>query len=142
VGPLQGGLAYSEGTYGLRGGALVADKYSVGAMLLVVGFEEFKDNSQNKLVEKRDKDIDYWNWLVFPGWGDYWTDGSGQPIRAAPCYTQIEAVFGLGFTVRAGFNPGELLDFLLGWFGIDIYGDDLEARKLKEEPNKATEATR
>ena len=25
---------------------------------------------------------------------------------------------------RAGFSPGELLDFLLGWFGVDIAGDD------------------
>ncbi len=38
-------------------------------------------------------------------------------------YTQIEAVVGLGLSVRLGFNPGELLDFFLGWFGIDIYKD-------------------
>ena len=31
----------------------------------------------------------------------------------------------LGRTLRFGFNPGELLDFILGWFTIDIYGDDL-----------------
>ena len=42
----------------------------------------------------------------------------------APHYTQVEVVAGLLFSVRAGVNPGELLDFLLGWAGIDIYGDD------------------
>ncbi|MCZ6691323.1 MAG: hypothetical protein O7H41_17180 [Planctomycetota bacterium] len=25
---------------------------------------------------------------------------------------------------RAGFSPGEFVDFLLGWFGVDIAGDD------------------
>jgi hypothetical protein len=25
-----------------------------------------------------------------------------------------------------------MLDFLLGWFGVDLYGDDLEGRKLKD----------
>jgi hypothetical protein len=25
---------------------------------------------------------------------------------------------------RAGFNPGELVDFILGWAGIDIFNDD------------------
>lgn len=25
---------------------------------------------------------------------------------------------------RVGFSPGEFLDFLLGWFGVDIAGDD------------------
>lgn len=27
--------------------------------------------------------------------------------------------------VRVGVSPGEILDFLLGWFGIDIAGDDV-----------------
>jgi hypothetical protein len=37
---------------------------------------------------------------------------------------------------RAGFSPGELLDFLLGWFGVDIAGDDhvLEEGEREEEP--------
>jgi hypothetical protein len=42
----------------------------------------------------------------------------------AAYYSQIEVVAGLLFTVRAGVNPGELLDFLLGWTTLDIYGDD------------------
>jgi hypothetical protein len=33
----------------------------------------------------------------------------------------------LGFVcARVGFSPGEFVDFLLGWFGIDIAGDDRE----------------
>ena len=40
-------------------------------------------------------------------------------------FTQLEVAMGLGFTVRLGFNPGEALDFLAGWIGIDLYNDDL-----------------
>ncbi|HOX06645.1 MAG TPA: hypothetical protein PK280_09600 [Planctomycetota bacterium] len=49
-------------------------------------------------------------------------------------YTQVEAVVGVGGTLRLGFNPGELLDFLLGWTTLDIYGDDLEARWERQAP--------
>ena len=47
----------------------------------------------------------------------------------AAYYTQIEVAAGLLLTVRLGFNPGELLDFILGWMKIDIYHDDLEYMK-------------
>lgn len=39
-------------------------------------------------------------------------------------YSQIEVAGGILLSVRAGFNPGELLDFVLGWVGVDIYRDD------------------
>jgi hypothetical protein len=35
---------------------------------------------------------------------------------------EVDAALGLG--VRLRFSPGELLDFLLGWFGADLGGDD------------------
>ncbi|MCZ6689741.1 MAG: hypothetical protein O7H41_09070 [Planctomycetota bacterium] len=36
---------------------------------------------------------------------------------------------------RVGFSPGEFVDFFLGWFGVDIAGDDvpLAAEKLPVE---------
>lgn len=49
-----------------------------------------------------------------------------------PYYSQVEAVAGLGLSLRLGLNPGELLDFLLGWGGLDLYGDD--ARRLPPPP--------
>ncbi len=33
---------------------------------------------------------------------------------------------------RAGFSPGEFLDFLLGWVGIDIAGDDVGGEEVPE----------
>jgi len=63
--------------------------------------------------------------------------GTGRNAKASqrrPYYfTQIEIVAGLGGTIRLGFNPGELLDFILGWTTIDIFNDDLERRKHKEK---------
>lgn len=50
-------------------------------------------------------------------------DGSNK--YPAYYYTQVEAVLGLGISLRLGINPGELLDFILGWTTLDIYADDL-----------------
>ena len=52
-------------------------------------------------------------------------------------YTQIDAVVGVGGTLRVGVNPGELLDLLLGVVGIDFMKDDL-ARRQQRESAKAT----
>ena len=30
--------------------------------------------------------------------------------------------------VRAGFSPGQFVDFFLGWFGVDIAGDDVPSQ--------------
>jgi len=66
----------------------------------------------------------------------------GGPQLNASYWTQIEAVIGIGGTLRLGFNPGELLDFILGWTTIDIYGDDLEAKKQKEKSNPTSDGIR
>ena len=36
-----------------------------------------------------------------------------------------EASVGIG--VHVGVSPGEFLDFLLGWFGVDLAGDEIAA---------------
>jgi hypothetical protein len=47
-------------------------------------------------------------------------------------FFQVDVAAGMYYTVRVGVNPAELLDFLLGWFGIDILRDDIEMERLKE----------
>lgn len=42
-----------------------------------------------------------------------------------PYYTQLEVAVGLLGTVRIGVNLGELLDFILGWTTLDMFGDDI-----------------
>ena len=49
--------------------------------------------------------------------------------QTIPQWTRIEAVFGFPVSLRLGFNPGELLDLILGWTTIDIFDDDLERKK-------------
>ena len=44
----------------------------------------------------------------------------------AAYYTQLEVAGGILMSLRVGFNPGELLDFMLGWAGVDIYHDDVK----------------
>jgi len=39
-------------------------------------------------------------------------------------YTRLGLHIGLGVGIRFEFNVGELLDFILGWFGLDLYKDD------------------
>ncbi|OGV37924.1 MAG: hypothetical protein A2X48_01325 [Lentisphaerae bacterium GWF2_49_21] len=51
-----------------------------------------------------------------------------------PYFTQVEAVAGFGGGIRMGLNLGEMIDFILGWTTIDIYGDD--AGIIKEEKTK------
>jgi len=46
--------------------------------------------------------------------------------RNASFYTQIEATAGVFLSLRAGVNPGELVDALLGFATLDIYGDDVK----------------
>ncbi|MDT8390564.1 MAG: hypothetical protein RRC34_08670 [Lentisphaeria bacterium] len=53
--------------------------------------------------------------------------------RQPEYYTQIEVVVGVLGSIRLGFNPGELLDFILGWTTLDIYGDELGKRKKIEQ---------
>lgn len=60
-----------------------------------------------------------------------------RPQSAAKYLTQIEVAGGLLGTLRLGFNPGELLDFVLGWTTLDIFKDDLARKETKS--NKASE---
>ncbi|MEI7900316.1 MAG: hypothetical protein WCK89_08680 [bacterium] len=39
-------------------------------------------------------------------------------------YSQVECVVGVVFSVRLGVNPGELVDCLVGFTGLDIFCDD------------------
>lgn len=52
--------------------------------------------------------------------------------KQAEYYTQIEVVVAAFGSIRLGFNPGELLDFILGWTTLDIYSDDLWSKNRPE----------
>jgi len=45
-------------------------------------------------------------------------------------YTQIELAGGLFSSFRIGFNPGEVIDLLLGFLRVDIFDDDIGVVKI------------
>ena len=60
-------------------------------------------------------------------------------VHPVEYFTQFEMVLAVGPSLRLGFNPGELLDFILGWGKVDIYDDDVEIKKI--ESNHGLEST-
>ena len=70
--------------------------------------------------------LSHLQWVANPG---EWSRMDGSVDQG---WWDIGASVHLGLAgIHAYFNPAEFLDFLLGWFGVDIAGDDvmLEARE-------------
>ena len=59
--------------------------------------------------------------------------------RYHPYDTQIELQAGYIVCAKVGFNYGEALDFILGWFGVDIQADDLATKHKSDKQNKQDE---
>ena len=54
-----------------------------------------------------------------------WSDKARETNGYAQVHAfDIEAEVALGIYVSSGFSPGETVDFILGFFGIDIAKDD------------------
>lgn len=49
-----------------------------------------------------------------------------RDLRNRAFYTQVECVAGAIVSLRLGVNLGELVDFLAGFTGLDVMGDDYE----------------
>jgi hypothetical protein len=138
AGPLQFGLLYNGMDFvGLRGGTTycLARREPPGTALetvtMLLNFEEFlPDSETTHLTYERRKAFCSVGVLVFtitePRGDLHWYE------TAPYYYTQLEAVVAIGPSIRVGVNPGELVDFILGWFGADIYGDDLSRRAPRE----------
>ena len=136
-GPLHGGVLGNRDWLGLRGGVWFRDRFDGGHVeeveLLAWGEEAFsRGYFRDKSYEFIPIDI-----LFMPHGGSHNESGlipfvnlpetrltrrhNGVPLSY---YTQCELVAGLEATVRLGMNPGELLDYLLGWFAVDLLQDD------------------
>lgn len=138
AGPLQFGILYDDTEFvGLRGGTTycLARREPPGTSLetvtMLLNFEEFlPDSETTRLTYERRKAFCSVGVLVFtitePRDDLHWYE------TAPYYYTQLEAVFAIGPSIRVGVNPGEFVDFLLGWFGVDMYGDDLERRRAED----------
>jgi hypothetical protein len=144
VGPVQSGLLADIGGVGIRGGDILGFKdfwpagYDEAAKQdyvgVVIGMEGFggSDASNRRGKSFGAKQVAFVSYpITHPEEHQRrWLDEHHIVLNPAPYYSQIEVVAAAGLSVRVGFNPGELVDFLLGWFGADIYHDDLS--KLKK----------
>lgn len=141
AGVFQVGLLANHDATGLRGGTVgywewktpdlidpVSDFDFLVVPLYSFGVESFHPESYGVVERSKGFDTEKWLPILTMPMSDVCSlSAPGQ----VPHYLQCELVAGVGVTIRLGFNPGELLDFILGWTTIDIFNDDLEARKLK-----------
>lgn len=134
AGPLHAGLLMSRDFAGLRGGQMgwwgsdgggELDPFLIPCSIFGFGCEMFSLDSV--CDAGRGKEYDALSYVPF-----FYTYLKLEEERTSaiwrrewPQYTELEGVIGLGPTLRLGINPGELLDFLIGWIGFDIYNDDV-----------------
>lgn len=152
AGPIQAGLLLQWGELGLRGGALSPGTLETGQLLTTVvpfvpddssvtgtvfGLEQYTARGTGHARGKGFKALSRFPFLTTDLRPSTFVDLGGRGERVSPgpyphyYYSQVEAYLGAGLGLRVGFNLGELLDFVLGWTTIDIFGDDLEAKRPK-----------
>jgi hypothetical protein len=88
-------------------------------------FSDFSNDGPSAV--ERGKDYRARGYFGPCGW---WESDKPSELRAH-YYTQLEAVAAIVPGLRVGFNPAELLDFLLGWTSLDLFKDDVGSRPAK-----------
>jgi hypothetical protein len=143
VGPVTAGLFLNSDKAGLRGGEVFSstDEFQrtprestslipiIHYCVLLFVNDDFRATPEHDARHKSYQAISFIplvSWVVEP---------KLDPRAKWPYYTQIEAAAGLGGTIRLGFNPGELVDFILGWTTIDIFNDDLKKPARRDRPS-------
>lgn len=126
LGPIGFGLYlrgyYSMG-YGLRHGEF--GSHSSLQLVFILGTDEMtqpveEENLRRAKLRKKPPD-----------------NTEEYPVLKRPHnYTRIGFSIGLLGGIDCEVNPGEALDFVLGFFGIDIYSDDIYGKKNNEETKK------
>lgn len=132
AGPVQVGALGNIDMWGLRGGQLgeVAFYETLTRDVLlpwpsqgVFGEERYVYEAPRQMPHRRGKGFRAKAPLPVIGIAD-------QPEY----YTQVEVVIAIGGSLRLGLNPGELLDFVIGWTTLDLYGDDLHRTGVIHTP--------
>ena len=135
MGPLRTGLFDGEDIAGLRAGEifLPSDFYdrweeNVDICVLDKSFEIFEPGGL-QIAKKRGKlfrTADIYRFPYIPFFAIPVKNPEITLLQKIPYYTQIEVAAGIYRGIRFGINPGEILDFILGWTTIDIFDDDLK----------------
>lgn len=112
-----------------------ANTWSTAEMVLS-GAEEFKGGPAQAIMQQRRKT--YGMDKIFMCWMRPMNNAKGTanlPHSVSPAfYSDLEVTAGLLLAVRVGFNPGELVDFLLGFFTVDFYSDDVAGLPIPPPP--------
>ena len=137
IGPLQTGLLFNLDGIGLRGGEFYyseeIDNPSEDMDYVFGGTCSFipADYDNSTAIKRNKYYVVTYSFLGIPVNSPFYCR---VPNTYSPCYfTNIEVVGGFLWTFRLGFNPGELLDFILGWTTLDIFKDDIETKKKVEQ---------
>ncbi|MCE5228588.1 OmpA family protein [bacterium] len=72
-----------------------------------------------------ESDLQYDKLMLHQGWQHILNSN----VEVAVCEPFVSKV---GLMARVGFDVSEVGDFVLGWFGIDMYGDDLNRAEYNE----------
>jgi len=152
AGPVHCGLLYQTDYIGLAGGNVFAKaRRPTGAwaepLLFIPGPEGIfggeadftpSPDPRNKKYTATSDGLPPFSWfMMLPNrarWGHVLlADGSssGEPYPRH-YLTDINVAVACGVGLRLGFNPGELLDFLLGWATVDIFADDIGIEENKD----------
>lgn len=169
VGPLKAGFNYKDPSGyagGLRGGysgrqnsaeftALVfgSDYHTAGPVEEYMEIEKMHRDrirkAKKELEEKYSENILYLRNKEFRATSPFGTKKNSAEYRSllkesdvfvtGHYFTQIEFSCGAYFGLKVGVNPGEILDFIAGFFFIDIYRDDapypdMRIRELQKSP--------
>ena len=68
---------------------------------------------------------------ILSGWSYELVHEKRKLVEALDVHVDATAALLLGPSVRLGFSPGQFADFVLGFFGLDIAGDDAKPQPLK-----------
>jgi hypothetical protein len=130
VGPVNTGLYAGLGSQGIRGGSILDGMRPVPPPPPVSKLSQIPNSADYDILLWGEEQLD--DPLLDPRGKNF----NATPVlpflrisRAPSYYTQCDITIGLIYSTRLGFNPGELLDFILGWTTIDIFTDDLEWKK-------------
>ena len=104
-------------------------KRSLGWASRMKGSESYNEDSAHVVIHT-DPDRDSTTWNNHPrGWHNFAYTGLEVAIPLGIPYTPLDTH--LGVTARAGVDTSQIADFLLGWFGLDFWHDDLRASDVK-----------
>lgn len=126
VGPLATSIGMIKDIVGVMSGAELSAEDAMPGSMGIILWEGASGNNHKEIAVRRKKSYEEGHFALLPFM-------YGVPYfpyfnpKEYHYLTKIEAAVGLGPSLRVAFNPVEFVDFLLGFFNVDLFGDDINA---------------